>query len=217
MLELRAADEALIAAANLAKGNPNREFSEWELTMEAWRLNKNRWGLRGFEENHPDHKRVMMEIMGGGGLVKEGLLVRTRENHYRVTSAGLAKALTIVAPRDTRQRNIYIYDDISAYAFHKVFEAYLKDSDEPKTWLGVASFLNLQRNDPDILETQMGRVQESILSARKFMEETVRGELRRGDANRTISRERLDKLEQFLTVLEERFRPQFDAIRSKRK
>jgi len=51
--------------------------------------------------------------------------------------------------------------------------------------------------------------------AREFMDETDRGELRRGDADRSITRERLGKLEQFLDVLEERFHAQFDAIRAK--
>ena len=204
-----------MAAANLAQGNTRKEFTEWELSVEAWRLNKNRWGLRGFEQVHPDHKRVMMEIMGGGGLVKEGLLIRTRENHYSITSAGLARVDSLVGSRDTRQRSIHVYDDVSIFAFHRVFEAHLKDPTEPQTWLGAASFLNLQRNDPRVLEDQLSRVRDSIGSARKFMAETGRDELRRGDAARTITRERLDRLAQFVSILEERFQTQFDAIRSK--
>ncbi len=214
---LKAADEVLIAAANLVKMDAAKEFTEWELTVEAWELNKNRWGLRGFEGEYPDHKRVMMEIMGGGGLVKEGSLTRTKENHYRVTVSGLAKAASIIAPRDIRQRNIYVYDDVSEFAFHKVFEAYLQDKEEPRTWLGVASFLDLQRNDPDLLTAKLSRVQDSINVARKFMNETNRSELRRGDANRAVTNERLDELEKFLQILEQRFHPQFEAIRSKAK
>ncbi len=217
MGELKAAAEVLMAAANLARGDTTREFTEWELSVEAWRLNKNRWGLRGFEQAHPDHKRVMMEIMGGGSLVKEGLLVRTRENHYGITAAGLAKVDTLVAPRDTRQRDIHVYDDVSTFAFHRVFEAHLKDPAEPKTWLGVASFLNLYRNDPKLLENQLSRVRDSVGSAKKFMDETGRNELRRGDANRTITRERLKELEHFISVIEERFHPQLEAIRNKAK
>jgi hypothetical protein len=215
MPELKAANEVLIAAASIVKGDISKEFTEWELTVETWRLNKNRWGLRGFEAQYPDHKRVMMELMGLGGLVKEGFLKRTRENHYTVTSAGLAQATAITEPRDTRQRNIYIYDDVSTYAFHRIFESYLQNSDEPKTWLGVASFLALQKNDPGHLNEQLARVKKSIGAARKFMEDTNRTDLRRGDADRIITRERLDKLEQFLGVLEERFQPQFEAIRLK--
>jgi hypothetical protein len=217
MGELRASDEVLIAATKLAKGDPNSEFTEWELTIEVWKTNKNRWGLRGFEEDHPDHKRVMMEIMGGGGLVKERFLDRSRKNRYRVTSAGFARALAIVAPRDVRERNVYVYDDVKEFAFHRVFEAYLRDPDEPKTWLGVASFLNLSRNDPDLLESQLARIRMSVHTAERFMDEAGRDELRRGDADRTITRERLGLLTKFLSVIEDRFQPQFEAIRRKAK
>jgi len=215
MPELTASDEVLLAAANLAKGDPETEFTEWELTMAAWKLNNNRWGLRGFEQEHPDHKRVMMEVMGHGGLVSEHLLIRSRTNCYKVSSAGLARALLIAAPRDTRQRNLHTYDTVKEFAFHKVFETHLRNPDEPRTWLGAASFLNLQRNDPKLLESQISRIREAIAMAREFMDETDRGELRRGDADRSITRERLGKLEQFLDVLEERFHAQFDAIRAK--
>ncbi len=215
MPELTASDEVLLAAASLAQGDPEREFTEWELTVAAWKLNNNRWGLRGFENEYPDHKRVMMEVMGHGGLVSEHLLLRTRTNRYKITSAGLARSLRIAAPRDTRQRDLHTYDAVKEFAFHKVFEAHLRDPEEPRTWLGAASFLNLQRNEPRLLESQLSRVHEAIAMARGFMDETDRGELRRGDADRSITRERLDKLERFLDVLEERFNAQFEAIRSK--
>ena len=215
MPELTASDEVLLAAANIAKGDHEKEFTEWELTVEAWKLNKNRWGLRGFEDQYPDHKRVMMEVMGHGGLVRDRYLVRTRSNHYKVTSSGLARAINIAAPRDTRQRSLHTYDAIREFAFHRVFESYLRGPEEPRTWLGAASFLNLQRNDPDMLEAQLSRVHDAITLARQFMDETSRGDLRRGDSDRSISRERLEKLEAFLGVLEERFHAQFEAIRAK--
>ncbi|MGQ0536139.1 MAG: hypothetical protein ACT4PT_08710, partial [Methanobacteriota archaeon] len=129
-----------------------------------------------------------------------------------------ARALAIIAPRDTRQRNIHIYDALKEFAFHRAFEAHLQDSDEPRTWLGAAAFLNLPRHDADLLESRLLHLRQNIMAARQFMEETGRADLRRGDAtsDRTITRERLTKLEQFLTLLEERFRPQFEAIRAKR-
>jgi hypothetical protein len=215
MADLTAWEEVLGAAIKLTNGDTSREFSEWELTVEAWKMNPARWGLRGFEHEHPDHKRVMMEVMGSDSLVKEGFFEKTRTNHYRVTAAGVAKGLAIVAPKDTRQRAPYLYDDIKGFVFHRVFDAYLQDPNEPRTWLGVAAFLNLKSHDPKLLESQLKRIRGGIDEARKFMSATGRAALRRGDADRTISRERLDKLEQFLQVLEERFRAQFEAIRAK--
>lgn len=215
MADLTAWEEVLAAAVQLVKGDTAKEFSEWDLTVAAWNFNHNRWGLRGFESAHPDHKRVMMEVMGSDSLVNEGFLEKTRPNHYRVTAAGIARGLRVIAPLDTRQRAPHIYEAVREFAFHRVFEAHLQDPAEPRTWLGVASFLGLNRHDPKLLKTQLGRVTQGIQSARSFMNETNRATLRRGDADRTITPERLEKLEEFLKVLENRFRPQFEAIRAK--
>ena len=93
---LTAAEEVLLAAVNLTK-NTKKEFTEWELTVWAWKLNQNRWGLRGFEDKYPDHKRVMNEVMAAGTqkIVCRGWLERVKPNYYRLTDAGLAKAASL--------------------------------------------------------------------------------------------------------------------------
>ncbi len=217
MAELSASDEVLLAAANLAKADPKREFTEWELTIEAWKLNKNRWGMRGFEEGHPDHKRVMNEIMGKGSIVSQGWLARTRPNHYALTPAGLARASVLTAPYDTRQRSIHIYDEISPFAFHRVFDSHLTDRSEPATWLGAAAFLGLTKNDPEVLEGQLSAIRRAISDALSFMSENASETLRRGDAGRMISKERVERLAGFLDLLSNRFSGQLDAIRRKGK
>lgn len=58
-----AAQEILLGAFDLAE-NQYDEFSEWDLTISTWKRNPNRFGCRGYEDEYPDHKRVMMEIMG---------------------------------------------------------------------------------------------------------------------------------------------------------
>jgi hypothetical protein len=215
MSELSASDEVLLAAANLATADPKREFTEWELTIEAWKLNRNRWGMRGFEEGHPDHKRVMNEIMGKGSIVSQGWLVRTRPNHYALTPAGLARASGLTAPYDTRLRSVHIYDEISRFVFHRVFDSYIMNQTEPTTWLGAAAFLGLTKNDPEVLETQLAAIRRAISDTLSFMSENTTETLRRGDAGRVISRERVERLARFVDVLSDRFRGQLDAIRRK--
>ena len=58
-----AAEEILLGADDLDRAGM-REFSEWDLTVATWKRNPNRFGCRGYEDRYPDHKRVMMEIMG---------------------------------------------------------------------------------------------------------------------------------------------------------
>ena len=93
-----AADVVLLAAAELHSlrlihGDPT-EFSEWDLSVAAWQRDPKRFGLRGYADRHPDHKRVTMEIMGQkpSSPVVQKLMVKVRPNTYRLTPAGVAQA-----------------------------------------------------------------------------------------------------------------------------
>lgn len=218
MSELTAAEEVLLAAARLSS-NTNKEFTEWELTVETWSLNKNRWGLRGYESVYPDHKRVMNEVMAKGTqkVVGKGLLERTHQNHYRLTPAGLAKAASLFgAEISPRIRTIKEYDAVFPYAVHKVFEKYCLNPEEPKTWLGASAFLGLASNEPEELERRLNSIKNSIESALTWLEINNQNELRRDDSSRPITKQQLLKLKIFISELENRFRLQFSAIRAKK-
>ena len=91
---LSAAKVILLAAADLA-ADGSGEFSEWDLTVASWRRDQNRFGCRGYEDEYPDHKRVMMEIMGKkkkDNPIRQGWVERVRPNFYRMTALGLAEA-----------------------------------------------------------------------------------------------------------------------------
>lgn len=216
--DLTAAEEVLLAAAKLS-GMKRDEFTEWSLTVEAWLLNKNRWGLRGYEEKYPNHKRVMNEVMAAGTqkVLGRGWLERSRENHYRITASGLARAAELSSRGvDARPRDYHVYDALEPWCFHRVFESYLQDPNEPRTWLGVAAFLNLSQNDPEVLERQLVKIRTAISDAETLLREQGREVLRRGDSGKTISKERLERLRSFLEVVEARFAGQLSAIRRKR-
>ena len=96
-----AAEAVLLAAAELHSlrlihGDPT-EFSEWDLSVAAWQRDPKRFGLRGYADRHPDHKRVSMEIMGQktSSPVVQGFMVKVRPNYYRLTAAGVARAEVI--------------------------------------------------------------------------------------------------------------------------
>jgi len=100
---LTAADAILLAAADLhvvrvARGE-STEFTEWELTVAAWQREPQRFGLRGYAEHHPDHKRVTMEIMGQkpSSPVVQKYIERLRPNTYRLTPTGAVRAKALAA------------------------------------------------------------------------------------------------------------------------
>jgi hypothetical protein len=216
---LTSSEEVLLAANKIVEKGPE-EFTEWQLTVETWLLNKQRWGLRGYEEKYPDHKRVMNEIMAKGTqkVLGKGWLKRLRPNYYSVTSAGKARAAALSEFKVTkRERSLLEYDAVKAYISNPVFEKYCKNPKEPKTWLGAASFLGLTKNDPILLERNLKMVKEAINSAIEWMEKNSENMIRRSDSSTSISKEQLKTLSTFLNVLEQRFKPQFDAIRAKKK
>ena len=219
MGDLTAAQEILLAAGKLS-GTDRGEFSEWELTVRVWEMNKQRFGCRGgYEEKYPDHKRVMMELMGKGKPVKErGWIEKTRKNHYRVTALGLAVAARLVEHgRPSHRRAHDVYDALERYAFHQVFKAHRESEEEPKTWLGAAAFLALRSNDPEELEKRLSTIRGAIEEALGWMAETGMEQLQRGDTLSPISREMIARLGDFLSLLEERFAAQFEAIRRRKR
>src|SRR3954453_22951728 len=88
---LTAAQVILLAAEDLMSAGA-REFTEWDLTVAAWARDRTRFGLRGYDQKHPDHKRVMMEIMGQKpqNPLALGFMEKIRPNVYRLTPLGRA-------------------------------------------------------------------------------------------------------------------------------
>jgi hypothetical protein len=209
-------DEVLMAAFRLSRES-RKEFTEWDLTIETWKLNRNRWGLKGHEE-YPDHKRVMNEVMAKGGqkVMGKGWIERTRPNYYKITLLGLAKVKSLknLDPK-SQKRNVFLYDLIFPYAFDPVFERFLGNPDEPKSWLDVAAFLRLNKYDYETLRNQLTKIESAIEETLASIKENKEDSLIRDDRNKPLIRERVLKLKEFLEIIQIRFKSQFEAIRSK--
>lgn len=219
-----AAQEILLAAADLANAG-RREFTEWDLTVAAWRRDNNRFGLRGFESVHPDHKRVMMEIMG---KTKKDNPVRRRfieklnkPNHYRLTDLGAAEAEVIQrgsAGEPTSAKSVMkLFDSITPYTDSPPFRAWLKNPDEPRSWLGAAAFLGLKKNTANELNDTIRAIETCVRLAKEWCVHEGRAELIRAvhAGSRSIPLAEIEQLQAFLDVLRSRFARQIEAIRQK--
>lgn len=221
---LTAAQEVLLAAGDLHK-HGHSEFSEWDLSVAAWERNQNRFGCRGYESRFPDHKRVMMEIMGvtkKENPLRQGWLKRTRTNHYRITDVGLAEVARLEHMQGTNiphERSAQvIYDAVVRYVFHPVFRKHLSDPEEPRTWLGVQAFLGLAKNDPTVLDDALRTADNAVAAAIGWLDESGRESLRTGPSGgkKTILKSDLEKLPPFMDLLKSRFQRQIEAIRRQR-
>lgn len=111
---LTAAQIILLAGDDLTNGGVS-EFSEWELTVASWKRDPDRFGLRGFKDDYPDHKRVMMEIMGQKphNPIHLKLMEKIRPNYYKLTPFGREEATRLrnagpggLRPISTRQPRV---------------------------------------------------------------------------------------------------------------
>lgn len=167
--KLTASETVLLAAADLTAAG-NQEFSEWDLTVAAWTLDRLRFGLRGYAQSHPDHKRVMMEIMGkkGSSPVQQKYLEKIRPNYYRLTPLGkaiaaglrsstphapppgkaaVAKAATTAPVEVVRSPVMELYEKAALYVSKPEFRRWQDNPEEPRDWAGAARFLGLNGND----------------------------------------------------------------------
>jgi len=218
---LTAAQEILFGAFDLDRGGA-KEFSEWDLTVATWKRNPNRFGCRGYEDRYPDHKRVMMEIMGTtkkDNPLRRGWFERTRANHYRLTDLGRSEADHLSGIKATGEKSHRspqpIYDAVAPLYRHPVFRKYCKDPEEPRMWLGAASFFGLTSNEAQHVEDRRTATHAAIDNALAWLDETKTGSFRRGvsGGEEAISKESLRKLKEFLEVIEQRFDKQIEAIR----
>ena len=222
---LTATQEILLGAADLfAKGRS--EFTEWDLTIAVWERDRNKFGCRGYEDQYPDHKRVMMEIMSRkkkDNPLRRGWFEKTRANHYRITPLGRAEAerlrqLKGELPASGRSP-ADVYNAVARYAHHQVFKDHCRDKEEPATWLGAEAFFGITEYNPLHLQDRLRSAENAVEQALAWLEETGRHEMYRGPSggSRPIRTQELLKLKDFLHVLQERFKIQFDAIRNRRR
>ena len=218
-----AAQEILLAAADLANSGKG-EFTEWELTVAAWTRDNNRFGLRGFESAHPDHKRVMMEIMGQtkkDNPVRRRFIEKIKPNYYRLTDLGAAEVAAIRRGPEFESSSSHspgpIYVAIEPLVESPPFRAWLKDSNEPRSWLGAAAFLGLSRNTANELNDRMRAIETAVRRAKEWCTQAQRRAITRGvhGGSRPIPLAEVEQLQAFLDVLRVRFSRQIDAIRQR--
>jgi hypothetical protein len=176
--KLTASETVLLAAADLtAEGK--QEFSEWDLTVAAWKNDRQRFGLRGYALTHPDHKRVMMEIMGkkASSPVQQKYLEKTRPNYYRLTPLGKAIAAGLrssqrpatPAPAETPNKPaakapapnapfMELYEKAALYVGKPEFRRWQDNPEEPRDWDGAARFLGI--NGPGARVDPIERIEE---------------------------------------------------------
>jgi hypothetical protein len=204
-----AAQVILLAAEDLASAG-SHEFTEWELTVAAWRRDPARFGLRGYEQKYPDHKRVMSEIMGSkpSNPVQLRHIEKIRPSTYKLTALGRSEAARLrsgASPRTSREKDPHAV--LAAYIGDQAFTRWRNDPEQPRLWSDVAEFLAAAPGAPenDVL-AQLDYVRRAIRSGLDYCQsrDAVRLEPRSRDGTPIHVRD-IAELSDFLLALQYRF------------
>lgn len=217
--KLTASQVILLAAADLADAG-SQEFSEWELTVAAWTRDRFRFGLRGFAQNYPDHKRVMMEIMGQKphSPVQQKFIEKIRPNYYRLTPLGKSAANRLLdgeplKPEPVNRTKIEKpavvkdqYDIITAFISRAEFRRWQDNPAEPRDWTGAARFLALSETELEPVD-RLAEIRDAVKAAIDWCndQEAVYLTRRSGSGGNPIHVRDLAELLDFLQALAYRF------------
>ncbi len=159
--KITGSESVLLAADDLTTAG-KEEFSEWDLTIAAWSRDRNRFGLRGYSQSYPDHKRVMMEIMGqkASSPIVQKYMTKVRPNYYRLTPQGRAAAArvrrgggskepkTVTIPSSPKPVTVReLYDAAALYVSKPEFRRWQDNPEEPREWSKAVTFFGLTGKD----------------------------------------------------------------------
>lgn len=205
-----AAETILLAAATF-----NRDFTKQELAVKAWQMDPAKFGLKGYDTQHPDMNRVMMEMVGAkdSNPIKRGLIEQVAPSTYRITSQG--RALAAASPQRPGDLEVArLYEMLAERIEHPIFLRWRANPAEPETLVEARYFLGA---------APLATYRELVQVAREWLRskgvEWIAWHVPRG-SHGTIPLANLERqpigladiadLDDFLTALEYRF-PQLRA------
>lgn len=202
----------LLAAMECSGGDLNVEFTMEDLAVASWKLDHAAFGLRGYEDQHPDSERLHRELDSRGkgqkGLVDQGLLTKVRARVYRLTVKGLQRASAMSPDSSSTKEKVdrSLGDSVAAILEHEVFRSWLQDRSRPRSFREAGHFWGVAPGTPPrVIRERVERV-EAVLDAASA-ELGARGiqELVDGRGRVAFDADDLAKARQFQNDLKQRF------------
>jgi len=209
-------EQVLLAALDCCCGDHEKTFTLEDLIVAAWERDRFAWGLRGYEQKHPDGDRLRKEIDSRGaregnrstGLVASGLLSRVRERIYRLTPAGLAAAAEVVgAEPDARGKaERVLADAVGVILSHSVFRAWLKDPSAPKHFRDAGHFWGIAPGTPArVIQTRILDIDRTLEKALSLIDAGGVDEVTARHGKTLFDRTDVERAMNFQAALKTRF------------
>jgi hypothetical protein len=203
--------QILLAAFELSGADPRKTVTAEELLVHAWERDKLAWGLRGFEQFHPDSSKLFKELdvhAGKQGIVGQGLLEKVHRRVYRLTPAGFAVAGDL-QPKDIVARekaDRQLEQAVKQIIEHPVFKDWLTDAQRPKYFREAGHFWGIAPGTPPkTVRDRVDSVEQTLNAALKVLDDRDVNEIVEQRGKILFDRKDVERCLEFQSVLKQRF------------
>ena len=210
--------QILLSAYELTGGDLQKTVTAEQLLVHAWNEDKHAWGLRGFEERHPDSSKLFKELdvhAGKQGIVGEGLLTKVHQRVYRLTAPGLAAASNL-RPSDTVARgkaDRQLEAAVKQVVEHPAFRDWLKDPSRPKYFREAGHFWGIAPGTPSkTVRERVASVERTLQAAMDALKDKNLNEIIEQRGKVLFDRKDIERCLEFQSILKERFRKELRLL-----
>jgi len=203
--------QILLAAFECSEGDLKTTFTAEDLLVHAWGRDKLAWGLRGFEDKHPDSNKILKELdahAGKQGIVGQGLLEKVHRRVYRLTPAGIA-AVSELRPSDTIAREKAgreLEEAVKKILEHRVFKDWLIDPFRPKHFREAGHFWGIAPGTPPkTVRERVSYIEQTVKAASKALEQRGVDEIIEQRGKVLFDRKDIERCLEFQATLKQRF------------
>ncbi len=174
----------------------NGEFFEWDATVTSWKRDPSRYGLRGYEDDYPDHKKVANNYMDSkSGAIGKGFMEKVSMNRYRITPLGRRRAAhltnSLSGSTDGLPESIRLTNSFDTASFDRLqraletpsFTYYAENSSVHPNWNFTAALLRVSASDSRASLGNIRQIVQTIKAALIVCTSRQEVELRRSAAN----------------------------------
>ena len=163
-------DKVLMAALELSKGDIHNKFTAEELLVQVWKEDKPAFGLRGYENDHPDSNNLYTKLMGKSGLVRLGYLKKIGEKTYTLTEAGLSISSSLKPTDEETKLKIdrQLYDAVIKIINHQIFREWLVDKNKPNKFRDAMWFWGIAPGTPPkVVKERISVIEQNLQESKK--------------------------------------------------
>ena len=219
--EVSLSDKVLLAALECSHGEPSESFTAEDLLVTAWKADKRAFGLRGFEEDHPDSNKLYTKIDGKDGLVAKGLLHAEGERTLRMTEAGLGRALTLsrdilMEPVDKElevkvERGLQ--ESMTRMLSSQEFRVWLSNKSKPNRFREAGNFCGIAPGTPPrTVRERVTQVDQTLAAARQRLDQFGVERVFEQRGRELFDRQDVERLSEFQSELKKRFQKELKIL-----